>query len=211
MAAGSFAPGASSGENDALLGIPLDRRLARGIRTRTIIADAVIDLIDSGNQYPSTRLVAARAGVSLRTVFNHFGDVEILFRSAAGLHLARHRSLVADLPPRGPAEARIRATCHQRRELFEAIGPVLRVAHARAQGSPSLNEVLVQHRARLRRQLEVTLAPEIRARGQQAKAVLDAVELATGWQSWSALRFEAGRSASLAEQFMVFAVIRMLC
>ncbi len=210
MAGGLVAPGASTGDEYDAAGIPPDRRLARGIRTRTIIADALIDLIDNGNPYPSTKLVAARAGVAVRTVYNHFGDVEILFRSAAGLHLARHRSMVADISPGGPVVARIGAICHQRRQLFEAIGPVLRVAHARAQGSPSLDEILIQHRSRLRRQVARTLEPELAARGSQARVVLDAVELATGWQSWSALRFEAGHSATLAEQFMVFAVVKLL-
>ncbi|MGH9206879.1 MAG: TetR/AcrR family transcriptional regulator, partial [Acidimicrobiales bacterium] len=156
------------------------------------------------------RQVAARAGVSLRTVYHHFGDAEILFHSAAGLHLSRHQSLVADITPQGPTDARIRAVCHQRRQLFEAIGPVLRVAHARAQWSPSLNELLVRHRARLRQQLAFTLGPEIAARVPEASVVLEALEVATGWQSWNALRFEAGRSAPSAEQFMAFSVIRIL-
>jgi AcrR family transcriptional regulator len=210
MAVGPVASGASAGDEFDESGIPVDRRLARGKRTRTIIADALIDLIDAGNPHPTTRQVAARAGVSLRTVFHHFNHVEILFRSAAGLHLSRHRRLVAAIPPHGPIESRIRATCHQRRELFEVIGPVLRVAYARAHGSPGLNAVLGQHRSRLRRQLAVTLGPELSARGRQAKALLDTLELTTSWQSWSALRFEAGHSASSAEQFMAFAVTRLL-
>ncbi|MGH3579039.1 MAG: TetR/AcrR family transcriptional regulator, partial [Mycobacterium sp.] len=177
---------------------------------RRDIVDALIDLINGGNPHPSTRQVAARAGVSLRTVYHHFGDAEILFHSAAGLHLSRHQSLVADITPQGPTDARIRAVCHQRRQLFEAIGPVLRVAHARAQWSPSLNELLVRHRARLRQQLAFTLGPEIAARVPEASVVLEALEVATGWQSWNALRFEAGRSAPSAEQFMAFSVIRIL-
>ena len=190
--------------------MPIDRRLARGVRTRREIVDSLIDLINRGNPHPSTRLVAARAGVSLRTVYHHFGDVEILFLSAARFHLSRHQSLVADMPPQGPTEARIRAVCHQRRLLFEEIGPVLRVANARAQRSPGLHEVLVGHRSRLRAQLAFTLGPEIAARGSEARVVLEALEVATGWQSWNALRFEAARSASSAEQFMAFAVFRIL-
>jgi AcrR family transcriptional regulator len=204
------ASGADTGDDGEAADIPLDRRLARGVRTRTDILDALIDLINRGNPYPSTRLVAARAGVSLRTVYHHFGDVEILFRSAAGLHLSRYQSLLAGIAPQGPTGARIRVVCHQRRELFEATGPVLRVAHSRAQRSPSLNEVLVRHRSRLRQQLAFTLEPEIAARGTEADVVLDALEVATGWQSWNALRFEAARSASSAERFMAFAVIRIL-
>jgi len=211
MTSGMVASGADTGDDPEATDLPVDRRLARGVRTRRDIVDALIDLINRGNPHPSTRLVAARAGVSPRTVYHHFGDVEILFRSATRLHLSRHQSsLVADIPPQGPTEARIRAVCHQRRQLFEEIGPVLRVAHARAQRSPGLHEVLVGYRSRLRQQLAFTLGPEIAARGAEASVVLEALEVATGWQSWNALRFEAARSASSAEQFMAFAVVRIL-
>ena len=210
MTSGLVASGADTGDDWEATDIPPDRRLARGVRTRRDIVDALIDLIDRGNPHPSTRLVAARAGVALRTVYHHFGDREILFRSAAGLQLARHRCLVTDIAPQGSTEDRIRAVCRQRRQLFEAIGPVLRVAHARAPRSPDIQEVLVTHRSRLRQQLALTLGPEIAARGSEARVVLEALEVATGWQSWNALRFEAARSASSAEQFMAFAVIRIL-
>jgi TetR/AcrR family transcriptional regulator, regulator of autoinduction and epiphytic fitness len=209
MTGGPVAPGASTGDEFEAARIPLDRRLARGLRTRTIIIDAMIELIDAGNPHPTSPQVAARAGVAVRTVFHHFHDLEILFRSAAGLHLSRHSSLVAVIPPHGPTETRIQATCRQRRRLYEVIGPVLRATYARAQGSPGLNDVLVQHRSRLRHQLAVTLGPEIAVRGAQDR-VLDTLELTTGWQSWCALRFEAGHSASSAEQFMAFTVTRML-
>jgi AcrR family transcriptional regulator len=174
-----------------------------------MIVDAMIDLIDEGNPRPTSRQVAARAGVSIRTVFHHFGDLDVLFRSAAGLHLWRHRSLVTTPPSHGPIEARIQALCHQRRQLFEVIGPVLRVAHARSQGSAGLREMLAQHRSRLRQQLARTLGPEIAAGGTEDK-MLDTLELTTGWQSWSALRFEAGHTASSAEEFLVQTVTRML-
>ena len=210
VTSGMVASGADTEDDCRATDMPLDRRLARGVRTRRDIADALIDLINRGNPHPSTRLVAARAGVSLRTVYHHFGDVDILFHSAVRLHLSRHQSLVADIAPRGPTEARTRAVCHQRRQLFEAIGPVLLVAHARAQRSPGLHEVLVRHRSLLRQQLAFTLGPEIAARGSEASVVLEALEMATGWQSWNALRFEAARSASSAEQFMAFAAIRIL-
>jgi len=209
MAGRWVASGASTGDECSGAANASDRRVARGIRTRTLIVNALIDLIDTGNPHPTSRQVAARAGVGIRTVFHHFGDLEILFRSAAGLHLWRHRSLMAPLSPQGPIEARIRALCHQRRQLFEVIGPVLAVAYTRSQTSPGLRDVLVKHRSRLRQQLAFTLGPEISAGGKQA-TLLDTLELTTGWQSWSALRFEAGHTASSAEEFMVSTVTRLM-
>ncbi len=173
--------------------------------------EAMIELIDRGNPQPTARQIASQARVSVRLVYHHFAYLEILYLSAAELQASRHGALVAMIPPHGPVATRIRTTCHQRRQLFEVIGAVLRSVQSRTQGSPKLNGNLSQLRSRLRRQLTVTLGPEISARGAQAEILLETIELATGWQNWNTLRFDRGLSASAAEQLMVFAVTRLLC
>jgi len=184
--------------------------VARGIRTRSSIIEAMIDLIVEGHTEPTSRQVAQRAGVSVRLVFHHFGGLHQLFTSAAAHQASRSLSLIAILPPHGPPETRIVLICRQRRQLFEANAPLLRAAYARSPASTALTEALAGHRTLLRRQLDVTLGPEIDARGPQAPVVLDALDVAAGWRSWSALRFDAGHSAASAEQIMVFSVSRLL-
>lgn len=184
--------------------------MARGIRTRSSIIEAMIDLIVEGHAEPTSRQVAHRAGVSVRLVFHHFGDVRQLFTRAAAHQASRSLSLIGILPPHGPVETRIVLICRQRRQLFEANAPWLRASYARSPASTALTESLAGHRTLLRRQLDVTLGPEIGARGPQAPVVLDALGVAAGWNSWSALRFDAGHSAASAEQIMVFSVSRLL-
>jgi AcrR family transcriptional regulator len=187
-----------------------DRRTARGSRTRASIIAAVVELIGSGDPAPSSRQIAHQAGVSVRLVFHHFGDLDVLFARAAEDQVARYRSLITIIPPRGPVETRIRIICRQRRRLFEAIGPVLRASSARSPVVAAQSDVLADQRIILRRQIAVTLAPEIHARGQLAPVVLDTIDVATGWQNWNALRLDAGHTASSAEQVMAFAVSRLL-
>jgi AcrR family transcriptional regulator len=202
---GSAADGDGAGRSGYL-----DQRVARGIRTRSSIIEAMIDLIVEGHVEPTSRQVAHRAGVSVRLVFHHFGDLDQLFTSAAAHQASRSLSLIAILPPHGPVETRIRLICRQRRQLFEANAPLLRASYARSPGSTALTDSLADHRSILRRQLDVTLAPEINARGPKAPVVLDALDVAAGWHTWSALRFDAGHSAASAEQVMVFSVTRLL-
>jgi AcrR family transcriptional regulator len=171
----------------------------------------MIELIGDGISNPTVHQVARQAGVSDRLIFNYFDDLEDLFCQATELQAARHRSIVAAIPPNGPVAPRILGISRQRRELFEVIGPVLRVAYSRSQASPNLKAVLAHHRVMLRQQLTVTFRPEITARGGQAQIVLEVVDLATGWQNWNALRFDAGHTAPSAEKIMVFAVTTMLC
>ena len=170
----------------------------------------MIALIQSGNLHPTVRQIADRAGVSRRLVYYHFSDLDALFLTAASLYATRYRSLITPLPSRGPRELRIRAICHQRRQLFEAMAPVHRVAFARTHGVVGLERFLVDHRSLLRKQLAATLAPEIHSRGNEGAELLDALDLATGWEYWFALRDHGHHSPSSAERAIVFAVTSLL-
>ncbi len=202
--------GAGADDESRLPGPPSDRRRARGQRTRKNIVDATIDLIQAGNLRPTTRQVAVQAGVSVRLVFHHFRRLEVVILLAAELQASRHRAFVAIIPPHGPLPARIAAVCRQRRKLFEATGPVMEVAHARAWDTPGLSEVLARHRSLLRHQLEVAFGPELDSRGGASAYLLDLLEQATGWHYWRALRFDAGHPVSGAEQAMGVAVTELL-
>ncbi len=178
-----------------------DGRVARGERTRTSILEATIDLIQTGTSRPTARQVADHAGVSVRVLFHHFADVGTIFQRAAELHADRSRTLIGIIPARGPVDFRVAAICHQRRELFEAIAPVLRAAQARTTAD---QDVVVGLRGDLRHQLLVGLRPEIVARGKTAPFLLESLGLATGWRNWTSLRFDDQRSADQAEQVMVY-------
>jgi AcrR family transcriptional regulator len=200
MPEGDEGSGANGGDGTRDAG-SLDGRVARGIRTRHSIVEATIELIESGNPRPTSKEVAHQAGVSVRLVFHHFEGVHVLFRSAAELQSSRSRWLIGAIPPHGPLDGRIRAICHQRRQLFEAITPVLRASQPKA---PNLPDALAGLSALLHQQLSVSFRPEILLRGGDAPLLLESLDLAAGWQGWMALRFDAGRSATQAEQLMVY-------
>src|SRR3546814_6231042 len=71
----------SAGSSDvcaADLAAPVDGRTLRAMRTREAIFDATFSLIDEGDLRPTAPRVAERAGVSVRSVFQHFDDLESL-------------------------------------------------------------------------------------------------------------------------------------
>jgi TetR/AcrR family transcriptional regulator, regulator of autoinduction and epiphytic fitness len=172
--------------------------------------DAVIELIDAGNPDPTARQVAQRADVAVRTVFHHFDGLGDLYYRAADRHVARFRSWIAVVPPRGPLEFRIVVIVRQRRRLFETIGPLLAASYGRVPATSALTGVLDGHRRVLRQQLATTLAPEIDSLGNLDTVLLDVLEAVSGWPQWSTLRFEARHSATQAERVMVFLVARVL-
>ena len=47
---------------------------------RAAIADALLSLLEEGELQPTATRIAERAGISLRLIYHHFGDLEALFR-----------------------------------------------------------------------------------------------------------------------------------
>ncbi len=209
-AGGDVASATGEGAWTGRVGAPADRRTARGERTRIRIVDAAIELVQGGNPRPTGRQIAEQAGVSVRLLFYHFHHVEVVLKNAAARHFLRHRRFIAFVPPNGPVTVRIQATCRQRRQLYEAIAPMLRMAYARALRSEGVDAVLVEKRSLLRQQVVVTLGPEISARGADAPRLLDTLLLASGWQNWDMLRTHGGYSAVAAERLMVRALTDLL-
>src|SRR3954462_13899725 len=91
--------------------------------------DSMLELLDSGDLRPTAAVIAARAGVSERTLFQHFPDREALFQGAALAQAERIGPLVEELPgPDSPVEDRVHAFVAQRTLVLEGVSTVRRAA-----------------------------------------------------------------------------------
>lgn len=169
----------------------LDGRAARALRTRNRVVDALLDLVDEGELRPPAAEVARRAGVSLRSVYQHFDDLETLFRVAGERHRQRFASLepLPDLPEE--LRARVAAYVAHRARWMEAVSPMARAAALQAPFSPSIAERQAASRARHRDALASAFAPEIE-RAQDRERLLHALEVAASWSTWEHLRTGTG-------------------
>lgn len=186
----------------------VDGRAARALRTRHAVVDAMLDLVDEGQVRPSAALIAERAGVSLRSVYQHFDDLETLFKVAAERHQQRYAHLepLPELPPE--LEARIRAyVAHQARWL-EAVSPMVRAAALQAPFSPGVASRLAAARGRHRERLAGAFAPEL-AKVEERERLLNAVEVATSWPAWESLRTTIGLSPDKAAGVVELALQRL--
>ncbi|MGH9090233.1 MAG: TetR/AcrR family transcriptional regulator, partial [Acidimicrobiales bacterium] len=121
---------------------PVDGRVARGERTRVRVAEALISLLEEGEHQPTAKMVARRAGVSLRLVFHHFEDMDALYRAVMVLQWQRYWAKLRDVPPDLSLDHRIDRTVRQRGRLYDAIGPVRRAAVPMTARSDDLAEAL---------------------------------------------------------------------
>jgi TetR/AcrR family transcriptional regulator of autoinduction and epiphytic fitness len=166
-----------------------DGRAARAARTRETVVEALLALIDEGSPRPTAREIADRAGVSLRSVYVHFDDLEDLFTAAAGVQYQRMAALITRLPADGPLADRIDAFVAQRCRLMEASGPVRHAALLQEPFSPTLAKVMHLVRKAAREEVERVFAPELdRLSGPDREHLVAAVDVASNGSAWETLR-----------------------
>ena len=56
----------------------VDGRILRSQKSKSVILNALIKLINTGNYYPTAEEVAKESGIAIRTVFRQFDDMESL-------------------------------------------------------------------------------------------------------------------------------------
>ncbi len=189
----------------------LDGRLARGERARAAIVDALLALIERGDLRPSAARIAERAGVSLRSVFQHFSDVESLFAAAATRQTERLAPLAGAVPDDGPLAKRLDVFVRKRTRLLEAISPVRRAAILMEPFSSELHGRLGAFRALKAEEVHRVFATELACRPPAARRRLRAaLAAAASWSTWHALREHQGLSAAEARRVLRFTLDALL-
>lgn len=180
----------------------LDGRRARGVRTREAIIDALLHLVSDGDLAPTAQRVADQAGVSVRSVYQHFDDVEGLFREAA----SRARTQAMARAPRvdtGLSTAeRIEALVSARSTLLEEMLPFGRASRLVEASSQDLRDARRDLDQTNRKELQRVFAPELQVlSGAERTRAVKLLDLLTSWSAWDQLR-GGGTSAKSARQVM---------
>lgn len=175
-----------------------DGRNRRAAETRRKIIAAAKAMIAETSTAPTVVAVAKRADVSVRSVFQHFGDVESLFVTVVD-------SVRADLvippptPSSGPLVGRIESSVNNLAEVFDKVVP-LRVAAGQFVNHPALIERAQQSKREVREAIAKAFAPEFGALDEQAREeLLDAVGAALSPEAWAVLRRRDGLSFERAK------------
>lgn len=185
----------------------VDGRRARGLRAHGAIVDAMLGLIQDGDLRPTAARVAARAGVSLRSVFQHFPDLESIFTAAAERRIDQVRRLVVPLPAEGPLDERITAFVAARVQLLEAITPVRRAALLVEPFSPVIASRLERGRRFFKQQVHDVFAHELDGlAAPEQRELVAALTVAVSWSAWEQLRRHQGLPPARARA----AVVRVL-
>ena len=163
----------------------VDGRSARRTRNRDAVLDAVHELFTERNTFPTLESVAARSGVSLRSIHRYFPDNQGMMLEAIARRVALTDPLFQlDGLGQGTLEERITSLVDQRLAIYAASSATIRVALAVADTMP-LIAAQVQHRQReLAGQARTHFAREAKAMpAGHAEAMLTCVELLCQFES----------------------------
>ncbi len=179
--------------------VATDGRRARRDRNRTAVIDAVFSLLDEGIVPPPTELIAARAGVSVSSIFRYFESLDDLQTQAVERHFARFAPLfeVPDIGE-GSRTTRVDVLVGARVDLYRTVAPAARLARARSLDQPVLAAHLAQTRRTFVRQIRTHFAVEVRAVARPiGDDLVSLVDTLTSFESWDLMQATHGKSERL--------------
>jgi TetR/AcrR family transcriptional regulator of autoinduction and epiphytic fitness len=181
----------------------IDGRVARKQRTKMAIADALLQLISEGDLTPTARRIAVRAGVSERSIFQHFPVLEELFRVAAERQFQIIQSVITPIDKKLDLDSRIALFVEERVKVLEILMPIRRAA--------ILQEPFSREIAKSRHRMIKASMDEIAKIFEQELSVLEAKErsrkivaldMVCSWNAWEHLRFQ-GYSVPEAKEIIL--------
>jgi TetR/AcrR family transcriptional regulator, regulator of autoinduction and epiphytic fitness len=188
-----------------------DGRTVRAERTRRALVEALLALLNEGRLRPTAAEIAERAGVSERSVFQHFPDREALLEAVAREQYERVMPTIRPVDASLSLAARIDEFVAQRATLYERAAGVRRAALLMEPESDVVAGWLTTVRRAGAAEAERVFRREIEATPADEREPLRAALVAAcAWGTFEALRFHQGLSVSRTRGAMRTMVARLL-
>ena len=171
-----------------------DGRRERSAASRRRILEAMVDLIESGQPGPTAETVAMRAGVSLRTVFRHFEEMEKLHLEIASVVFERVRPILERPLDNKGWPASLPEFVARRAEFFEIMAPFKNAIDVHRHRSRA---IAAQHR-RINVMSRDLLAAAVPPRLLADRERFELLSLLLSLEAWQRLREQQGLSVAEA-------------
>jgi AcrR family transcriptional regulator len=140
-----------------------DGRRARRERNIALAVRTARTMFTEENLVPTIEQVAKRSGLSLRSLYRYFADVDELLRAAIDQAMSEGRELARiEGLTEGPFAVRVERFVSSRVRLYETFGSNHRATVHHASHLPPLRDALERTRSDFRIQLETQFEPELR-------------------------------------------------
>jgi AcrR family transcriptional regulator len=200
----------SSDESTLVSALPkIDGRRQRSERTRQVIIEAYLRLLQRKPVMPTASQIAGEAGYSPRSVFERFSDLDTLSLATADYAMAQGRAEAAACDVDGDRPTRIRSHVQARALTCEKWLPLWRVLAN--QDQPELRARVTMVRSATVECMKLMYAPELALLPEAERdLVLSALATLISFESWDQLRHGHGESIEAGQAVWRAAIDRML-
>lgn len=182
-------------------------RSDRVARTREAIVSSTFALAQNGEVAPIVRDIAKQAGVSARTVFQHFADTAELYVAVLGRVLVALIGEAPEINGQWPLDQRIAVVVGHRAERYETVRPMWTFLQTLQRRSAEAAAKILEFYSGNREQIGDSFSPELSAlAGEKRERTLNALSLALTPESWIVLRERLGLTVEQAREEWRFIV-----
>ena len=189
-----------------------DGRVLRRERNRAEIVDALLDLLREGHMDVSAATIAQRAGLSERSIFRYFDDLDDLYRAVCAVQFERERKHAEiDSFRTGSTADKIDHFVAQRVRLFTSIGNVGRASRVFAHRNLVIAKQLRRARTLLHRQVADHFADELAALpARERDHVATVIDSLCNFESFTIMRNDYDMSISSITSTMTIGIRKAL-
>ncbi len=189
----------------------LDGRGLRRERNRGAIVEALLELCNEGHTDASAALIAERAGLSARSLFRYFDDIDDLYRTVCQVQFDRITA-VSNIHNfgRGTTAEKVENLVEQRIRIYRASGNIDRVARTQQYRVPAIAKMLAQGRDALMENAARHLHDELSSLDRlQRVTALSCIDVFTSFEALDRL-FGEGSSVATVRSVLTSTLLRAL-
>jgi TetR/AcrR family transcriptional regulator, regulator of autoinduction and epiphytic fitness len=175
--------------------VAYDGRRARRDRNTEAVIRGCWSLFMDGVLQPTAQQVAERSGVSLRSVFRHFQNLDALLRAAVEWFVQTNTELLVyeRLSVDRPVAERIESFVQYRLRVYREAGRHIAAAIVRGGTDTHVRGIVDAHRAYVVQELQALFAPELEEMDAVGAAVATAcLQTAVQFEAWENLAVRHG-------------------
>ena len=190
----------------------VDGRSLRRERNRQDIVDALLGLIENGETEISAALIASKAGLSERSIFRYFDDVNDLYRSVCDLAFSKEieYALIDDAGV-GSLDTKIENFVNQRVRIYTMNEKIAPAARSFAFKNPIIKNQLVVGRKLLRTQIIKHFAEELSVFDkQQQQAAVAIIDSLTTFEYYDMMRSDQKMSVQTIKSVLTESIRKAL-
>jgi AcrR family transcriptional regulator len=177
----------------------VDGRRLRSDRSRQVIVESMLQLINDGNLVPTAQQIANHAKVGIRSVFRHFEDMEAIFATADQIWREGFIGKSSSVDPSLSRLKRLEWAIGEIQKLYENNSNIMKSTATRRWRSAFLKQNYAKYQSRMRADIVCAL-PEI---SQLPAHRQEAIFAIMSFEYWDRLRDHQSLSADHSAELLI--------